>query len=170
MQTGGVKGAGKAVAGADEKPITVDAGTLVRRMKVTLPLVKALNVDPGLTNLLLNHLIATAAKQGRVITLPKHVQTEVVPEELFQQERRLHAQTTLDNAALVQAAIERNRKKYNRRQQGTSRVTGTRRSREGRLAHVVNCFMGALDEAIDSQRRQGGNTAAPALQASTLSS
>ena len=62
VQTGGVRGAGKAVKTEGEEKTVSDAGTLVRRMKVTLPLIKALNVDKGLTSLLLNHLIATATK------------------------------------------------------------------------------------------------------------
>ena len=59
-QTGGVKGAGRMVT--TNKGATIDAGTLVRRLKVTMLLLIATHMDQGLTDLLLNYLISTTVK------------------------------------------------------------------------------------------------------------
>ena len=131
----------------------MDAGTLVKRMKVTLPLIKALSVDQGLTNLLLNHLIASATKAGATITLPEGAKHEVIPADLFESERRLHAQSSLDNAAAVRLEIDRNRRRYIQREK-ERKARGKKTAPGGsssRLAHVVNYFVQALDQAIDSQ-------------------
>ena len=98
--------------GHEEKDITVDAGTLVKCMKATLPLIKALSVDQGLTNLLLNHLIASATKASASITLPEGAKHEVIPADLFESECRLHVQSSLDNMAAVRLEINRNRRRY----------------------------------------------------------
>ena len=125
----------------------MDAGTLVKRMKVTLPLIKALSVDQGLTNLLLNHLIASATKAGATITLPEGAKHEVIPADLFESERRLHAQSSLDNAAAVRLEIDRNRRRYIQREK-ERKARGKKTAPGGsfsRLVHVVNYFMQALD-------------------------
>ena len=47
---------------ASDKGATIDASSLVRRLKVTMPLLKAMHVDKGLPGLLLNYLIASMVK------------------------------------------------------------------------------------------------------------
>ena len=81
-------------------------------MKVTLPLIKALSVDQGLTNLLLDHLIASATKTGTAITLLEGAKYGVIPADLFESEHCLHAQSILDNTAAMRLKIDRNRCKY----------------------------------------------------------
>ena len=76
-QTGGVREAGKVVTA--DKGATVDAGTLVWRLKVTMPLLKATHVDQGLTDLLLNYLIAATVKQGRTVHVPEGADVLPVP-------------------------------------------------------------------------------------------
>ena len=88
-QTGGVKGAGMITGGG--KTSTIDAGTLVKQMKVTLPLLRAVNADPGLSGLLLNYLIASTVRNGRTITLPKGADTEEVDRNTFDGERAILA-------------------------------------------------------------------------------
>ena len=67
-QTGGVRGAGRTLAAP--KPEGVDAGTLVRQLRVSLPLLKAANADQGLLDLLLNALISAKVKRGKSVTIP----------------------------------------------------------------------------------------------------
>ena len=41
-----------------EKDQMVDAGTLLRRLRVTLPMIKATDTDQAFNDLILNHLIS----------------------------------------------------------------------------------------------------------------
>ena len=57
-QTGGVAGAGRVVRPTGKPPPGVDAGTLLKRLRVTLPMVKAADNDQAFNVLILNHLIS----------------------------------------------------------------------------------------------------------------
>ena len=54
VQTGGLQGVGHIVS--VEKPVLVDAGTLVYQKDITLPLLLSVNTDSGLMDLRLNYL------------------------------------------------------------------------------------------------------------------
>ena len=59
VQTGGVTGAGRVVrVGGGKLPAGLDAGTLLKRLRITLPMVKATDNDQAFNDLILNHLIA----------------------------------------------------------------------------------------------------------------
>ena len=112
-----------------------------------------MSVDQGLTNLLLNHLIASATKASASITLPEGAKHEVIPADLFESECLLRVQSSLDNMAAVRLEINRNRRRYiqwkkERKARGKKTAPGGSSSR---LAHIVNYFVQALDQAIDSQ-------------------
>ena len=80
-QTGGMKEAGRTVT--TNKGATIDAGTLVRWLKVTMLLLKATHVDQGRTNLLLNYLISATVKQGRMLHVPQGTNVQEVPLSLY---------------------------------------------------------------------------------------
>ena len=75
----------------------MDAGTIVRRMKVSLPLLKAADADPALTRLLLNHLLSACAKKGHTIDVPEGAKVEMIPLPLYAQERRILAESHSDD-------------------------------------------------------------------------
>ena len=62
-------------------------------MKVSLPLLKAVEADPALTHLLLNHLLQSCSKQGQTIDVPDGTKVEEVPMGLYAQERRILAES-----------------------------------------------------------------------------
>ena len=76
-----MKVAGRTVT--TNKGATIDAGTLVRRLKVTMLLLKATHMDKGLTNLLLNYLISATVKQGRTLHVPQGTNIQEVPPSLY---------------------------------------------------------------------------------------
>ena len=51
--------------------LPVDAGTLIRRLRVSVPLLRAAKVDQGLLETMLNYLVSLNAAAGRPVTLPK---------------------------------------------------------------------------------------------------
>ena len=57
-QTEGVVGAGRMVRPAGRPPPGVDAGTLLKRLRVMLPMVKAADNDQAFNDLILKHLIS----------------------------------------------------------------------------------------------------------------
>ena len=66
-----------------DKKATLDAGTLIRQLKVTMPLLKATHVEQGLTDLLLNYLISATVKQGRMLHVPQGTNVQEVPPSLY---------------------------------------------------------------------------------------
>ena len=58
VQMGGVAGAGRAVVKApSDEPLPIDVGTLIKRIKVTVPLLCMAKVDPSVLETMLNMLI-----------------------------------------------------------------------------------------------------------------
>ena len=58
-QTGGVTTAGRVVrVGLPKAPPSMDAGMLLKRLRVTLPMVKVADNDQAFNDLILNHLMA----------------------------------------------------------------------------------------------------------------
>ena len=74
----------------------VDAGTLLKRLKVTLPLLRTVNVDRGLIDLLLNHLVAVKFKSGSPLVVPRGLKFDVIPPEMYHQERRVLASSNIN--------------------------------------------------------------------------
>ena len=71
-QTGGVTGAGRVVRlGGSKVPAGLDAGTLLKRLRVTLPMVKAMDNYQAFNDLILNHLIAQNVRKGHSIVVPE---------------------------------------------------------------------------------------------------
>ena len=147
-QTGGVREAGKVVTA--DKGATVDAGTLVRRLKVTMPLLKATHVDQGLTDLLLNYLIAATVKQGRTVHVPEGADVLPVPPALYAQERKILAAARVDDYEATEAALQANRERYARRQAGASRRGTTRRRDAGNMVvdKLLRDYVALLDHGL----------------------
>ena len=73
--------------------LPVDAGTLIRCLRVSVPLLRAAKVDQGLLETMLNYLVSLNAAAGRPVTLPKGCKTEYLPPEVFEAERRVLVQS-----------------------------------------------------------------------------
>ena len=73
--------------------LPVDAGTLIRRLRVSVPLLQAAKVDQGLLETMLNYLVSLNAAAGLPVTLPKGCKAEYLPLEVFEAERRVLAQS-----------------------------------------------------------------------------
>ena len=73
--------------------LPVDAGTLIRHLRVSVPLLRAAKVDQGLLETMLNYLVSLNAAAGRPVTLPKGCKTEYLPPEVFEAERRVLVQS-----------------------------------------------------------------------------
>ena len=99
---------------AADKTQGLDAGTIVRRMKVSLPLLKAADADPALTRLLLNHLLSTCVKKGQTIDVPEGAKVEEIPTPLFAQERRILAESKGDDFSTTEKILRSNRARYMR--------------------------------------------------------
>ena len=72
--------------------LLVDAGTLICRLRVSVPLLWVAKVDQGLLETMLNYLVSLNAAAGRPVTLPKGCKTEYLPPEVFEAERRVLVQ------------------------------------------------------------------------------
>ena len=73
--------------------LPVDAGTLIRCLRVSVPLLRAVKVDQGLLETMLNYLVSLNAAAGRPVTLLKGCKAEYLPPEVFEAERRVLAQS-----------------------------------------------------------------------------
>ena len=102
-QTGFVKEAGHTVT--TNKGATINAGTLVRQLKVIEPLLKATHVDQGLTNLLLNYLIPATVRQGRMLHLLQGTDIQEVPPTFYTEERKILAATGADDYEATKVAL-----------------------------------------------------------------
>ena len=71
----------------------VDAGTLIHRLRVSVPLLWAAKVDQGLLETMLNYLVSLNAAAGRPVMLPKGCKVEYLPPEVFEAECRVLAQS-----------------------------------------------------------------------------
>ena len=80
-QMGGVKETECIVT--TDKGATIDTETLVRWLKVTMPLLKATHVDQGIADLLLNYLIYATVKQGRTLHVPQGTDIQEVLPSLY---------------------------------------------------------------------------------------
>ena len=60
-------------------PPSVDAGTLLKRLRVTLPMVKAADHDQAFNDLILNHLISQNVRKGRSIVVPEEATVDKIP-------------------------------------------------------------------------------------------
>ena len=72
--------------------LPVDAGTLIRCLRVSVPLLRAAKVDQGLLETMLNYLVSLNAAAGHPDMLPKGYKAEFLPPEVFEAERRVLAQ------------------------------------------------------------------------------
>lgn len=90
----------------------VDCGTLLQRMRVTLPLIKAAETDPGLSDLLVNHLVDVCRKKGRTIWVPEGADVKEIPPALFAQERKILAASRIDGYNATQQLLQANRARY----------------------------------------------------------
>ena len=108
-QTGGVTGAGRVVRlGGSKVPAGLDAGTLLQRLRVTLPMVKATDNDQALNDLILNHLIAQNVRKGRSIVVPEDATVDKIPPQLFGEERRILAASRIDDYERTRAELAHN--------------------------------------------------------------
>ena len=63
VQTGGVAGAGRAVVKApSDEPLPIDVGTLIKHIKVTVPLLCVAKEDPGVLETMLNMLLQLSVR------------------------------------------------------------------------------------------------------------
>ena len=107
VQTGSISSAGRVVV--TDRNSNLDAGTIVKRMKVSLPLLKAADVDPVLTCLLLNHLLSTCAKKGVTIDVPQGAKVEEIPLLLYAQECGILTKLDGDDFSSTKQAFRVNR-------------------------------------------------------------
>ena len=61
----------------------MDLDTIVKRLKVSVNLVKAATMDSGLRDLLLNYMLHDALKAGHVVKVPIGVKLEELSEVAF---------------------------------------------------------------------------------------
>lgn len=111
-QTGGVTSAGRVVQRGTKNPAGLDAGTLLKRLRVTLPMVKAADNDQAFNDLILNHLIAQNVRKGRPIVVPDDARVDPIPPQLFNEERRILAASRIDEYEETRAALARNRARW----------------------------------------------------------
>ena len=108
-QTGGVTGAGRVVRlGGGKVPAGLDAGTLLKRLRVTLPMVKAADNDQEFNNLILNHLITQNVRKGHSIVVPEGATVDKISPQLFGEERRILAASRIDDYERTMAELARN--------------------------------------------------------------
>ena len=74
-----------------------DAGTIVKRVRVSMPLLKAVKADNALLDLLLNHLISAKFKRGQTISVPVGAQVLELPQAHLRAERTALAETREEN-------------------------------------------------------------------------
>ena len=65
--------------GGSKVPAGLDAGTLLKRLCVTLPMVKAADNDQAFNVLIFNHLIAQNVRKGRSIVVPEDATVDKTP-------------------------------------------------------------------------------------------
>ena len=108
-QTGGVTGVGRVVRlGGGKVPAGLDAGTLLKRLCVTLPMVKAMDNDQAFNDLILNHLIAQSVHKGRSIVVPEDATVDKIPLQLFGEERRILAASNTDDYEWTRVELAHN--------------------------------------------------------------
>ena len=93
---------------ASERPVALDAGTIVCHMMVSLFLMKAAEVDQALTHLLLNHLLQMCAKRGQTIDMPEGAKVEEVPPALHEQEWHILAESHSEGFASMKRVLAAN--------------------------------------------------------------
>lgn len=90
---------GKVVGGGSAKkekgPIDLD--TLVARLRTSLPVMRAAQIDPSLRRLLLSQLTQETWKQGDSIVLPQSMKVQRVPEAAFKAYRETLGGLTTQN-------------------------------------------------------------------------
>ena len=64
---------------AGKPPPSVDARTLLKRLRVTLPMVKAADHDQAFNNLILKQLISQNIRKGRSIVVPEEATVDKIP-------------------------------------------------------------------------------------------
>ena len=64
---------------AGKPPPSVEAGTLLKHLRVMLPMVKAADHDQAFNDLILNHLISKNVQKGRSIMVPEEATVDKIP-------------------------------------------------------------------------------------------
>ena len=107
-----MSGAGRVLKVKRPQP---DVGTVVRRLRVSMPLLKAVRADQGLLDLLLNHLVQAKVRRGQVIPVPVGAQVQEVSASLFREEQTLLAESREENYEEVAQQLQAGRDQYRRR-------------------------------------------------------
>ncbi len=81
-QTGGVKASGR-TAGIPKGEKRLDVATLVSRMRVSYPIIKASALDNGLRQMLFSEMASQSLRDGTSVVLPKGLRVQILETEQF---------------------------------------------------------------------------------------
>ena len=78
-----------------------DLGSIIRRLKVSIPILNALKLDGYMRQMVLSQLVEMCQKENQQIILPESIRVQTVPDDDFPKIIDAYAGVTPDNIQQV---------------------------------------------------------------------
>ncbi len=152
VQTGGAPGSGTALKKPAKQPKPLDVSTIIKRMRVSYPVMRATRVDSILRQLLLAELVTQVYNEGGSIVLPLGITTSSLPLDNFTKYREALSGLTESNtpavtAKLMEIGLQATNAGGDEEVQSSMQVDAERAKRLREV--VVGLLLGSTSEGID---------------------